>query len=276
MGVLIAKIKNIEPWTLIKDQVEIDFLNNIDLSDSMLYDPNNNVAQQWFRIEHLSQTDYSNNLFLNAVESGELTTVNINQLDDIVFFAYYADQKFYIQRILKGCYIKKASFWSTGDQIQYANDNKMVTINLIPDGIYDQVRDILYFQDLHKLYSIFSNIKHEYIQGTDDQVQEFLSNEMISLGEGFNMSNISLTNRKRINEVLNEYNSYNEEQKSELWDYIRKYTNGELLFDDSKFIINSDADLRLLLFGMSKRLYQPPLTNDVQVATSTTSIRHLR
>ena len=49
MGTLIAKIKSEAQWVKICDQIEIDVLNQLDLSDSMVYDPNNNVAHQWFR-----------------------------------------------------------------------------------------------------------------------------------------------------------------------------------------------------------------------------------
>ena len=108
------------------------------------YDPNNTVAHQWFRIENLRNTEYLNELFGNPIEAGELTTINVNQLDDIKYISYYADNKFYIQRILTGCYIKKAGFWSMGDRIQFSNDNKIVTINPIPDGVYDLNTDILY------------------------------------------------------------------------------------------------------------------------------------
>ena len=45
---------------------------------------------------------------------------------------------------------------------------------------------------------------------------------------------------------------------------------------ERKFKINDDTDLRLLLFGMQMRFYKQPLNDEVQVATSTTSIRNLK
>ena len=278
MGTLIAKIKGEAQWVKICDQIEIDVLNQLDLSDSMVYDPNNNVAHQWFRLEHLSNTAYLNELFSNPIEAGELTTINVNQLDDMKYFAYYANSKFYIQRMLTGCYIKKASFWSFGDNIQFTNDNKMVTINPIPDGVYDLTTDTLYFQELNRLYNIFSNIKNEYVQGTSGSIHEFLANDMISLGENFSEDKVSLSNRKRISEVARVYNTYSEIQKEELKSYICQYSNGDLEYNEQerKFKINDDTDLRLLLFGMQMRFYKQPLNDEVQVATSTTSIRNLK
>lgn len=278
MGTLIAKIKNENQWAIICDQIEIGALEQLDLSDSMVYDPNNNVAHQWFRIENLRNTEYFNDLFGNPIESGELVTINVNQLDDIKYFAYYADGKFYIQRMLTGCYIRKAGFWTIGNRIQFSNDNKMVTINPIPDGIYDLNTDTLYFQELNRLYNIFSSIKNEYVQGTSSSIHEFLSNDMISLSDDFSEDKVSLSNRKRIFEVARVYNTYSDVQKEELKSYICQYSDGDLEYNeqDGKFKINNDIDLRLLLFGMKMRFYKQPLSNDVQVATSSTSIRNLR
>ena len=278
MGTLIAKIKNENQWAKICDQIEIGVLDQLDLSDSMVYDPNNNVAHQWFRIENLRNTEYFNDLFGNPIESGELVTINVNQLDDIKYFAYYADNKFYIQRMLTDCYIRKAGFWTTGSRIQFSNDNKMVTINPIPDGIYDLNSDTLYFQELNRLYNIFSCIKNEYVHGTSNSIHEFLSNDMISLSDDFSEDKVSLSNRKRVFEVARVYNTYSDEQKEELKSYICQYSDGDLEYNeqDGKFKINNDIDLRLLLFGMQMRFYKQPLSNDVQVATSSTSIQNLK
>ena len=278
MGTLIAKIKNENQWAIICDQIEIGELEQLDLSDSMVYDPNNNMAHQWFRIENLRNTDYFNDLFGNPIESGELITINVNQLDDIKYFAYYADNKFYIQRMLTGCYIRKAGFLTIGNRIQFSNDNRMVAINSIPDGIYDLNTDTLYFQELNRLYNIFSCIKNEYVQGTSSSIHEFLSNDMISLSDDFSEDKVSLSNRKRIFEVARVYNTYSDAQKEELKSYICQYSDGDLEYNeqDGKFKINNDIDLRLLLFGMQMRFYKQPLSNDVQVATSSTSIRNLR
>ena len=277
MGTLIAKIKSEAQWVKICDQIDIDILNQLDLSDSMVYDPNNSVAHQWFRIDNFSNTEYFNELFGNPIDAGELTTINVNQLDDIKFFSYFTENKFYIQRMLTGCYIKKAGFWSIGNTIQFANDNKMVTINPIPDGVYDLNTDTLYFQELNRLYNIFSSIKQEYVQGTSGSIHEFLSNDMINLGNDFSVDKVSLSNRKRINVVARIYNEYSQEQKNNLRDYIHLFSNGDLEYNEQncKFNINNDTELRLLLFGMQMRLYKQPLSDETQVATSTTSIRNL-
>lgn len=278
MGTLVAKIKNNEQWVLISDQVEINVWNNIDLTDTMLYDPNNQMAHQWFRIEELRNTEFFNPLFGNTIEAGELQTIDVQHLDDIKFFAYFANGKFYIQRMLTGCYIKKASFWSLGESIQFSNDNKMVTINTVSDGIYDVNQDILYFQELNRLYSIFPNIKSKYVEGTANVISEFLANDIITLGDGFSEEKVSVSNRKRIYIVAQVYNTYTQEQKKSLKEYIHKFSDGDLEYNEDfqNFNIHNDTELRLLLYGMQMRFFKQPLSIDVQVATSTTSINSLK
>lgn len=85
MGTLVAMIKEMNQWVVIADQIEVEMLDSVDLSDTMRYDPNNQVAHQWFRIENLSQTDYFNNVFNDVIDAGELQTINVDQLDDIKF-----------------------------------------------------------------------------------------------------------------------------------------------------------------------------------------------
>lgn len=154
----------------------------------------------------------------------------------------------------------------------------MVTINPISDGIYDFEHDTLYFQELNRLYKVFPNIKNKYVNGTADTVSNFLANGMISLSDDFSGEKVSLSNRKRISEIAPTYNRYTDAQKSELKQYIHQYSDGELEFDQERqtFNIHNDIELRLLLFGMQMRFYKQPLTTDVQVATSTTSIRNLK
>ena len=277
MGTLVAKVKNQEQWVKICDDVEIEVLNHIDLTDSMQYDPNNNIAHQWFNINDLHHTQHFNDLFQNPIDPGELTTINVEQLDDIKFFAYFANNRFYIQRMLTGCYIKDAGFWSFGNRIQFSNDNKIVKINRIPDGIYDLTTDTLYFQELNRLYNIFPNIKSEYVQGTATSVHDFLSSDMIELAGDFAENDVSLSNRKRIKDVAEKYNTYSQAQKNELRNYIHEFCAEDLTYDEQngKFKINNDIELRLLLYGMQMRFYKQPLVEETQVATSTTSIRKL-
>lgn len=154
----------------------------------------------------------------------------------------------------------------------------MVTINAIPDGIYDVNNDILYFQELNRLYNVFPNIKQRYMEGTEDVVSQFFGNDIVSFGEGFSADQVSASNRKRISMVVADYNAYSLDQKTALKEYINISCGEDLEYDSNRkiFKIGDDRALRLLLYGMQMRFYKQPLNQEVQVATSTTSINKLK
>lgn len=156
--------------------------------------------------------------------------------------------------------------------------NGDLPINAIPDGIYDINQDVLYFQELNRLYNIFPNIKSKYVEGTADVISNFLANDIISLDDDFSEEKVSVSNRKRIYAVAQTYNAYTQEQKRNLKEYIHQFCDGDLVFneDSQNFKIHNDIELRLLLYGMQMRFYKQPLNQDVQVATSTTSISNLK
>lgn len=58
MGVFVAKLKEDEHrWYKLKDNVQNEDYDSISLVDSVVYDPNNTVAGQWFRIEDFEHKD---------------------------------------------------------------------------------------------------------------------------------------------------------------------------------------------------------------------------
>ena len=74
------------------------------------------------------------------------------------------------------------------------------------------------------------------------------------------------------------YNSYTNEQKDCLRNYINNLLPNQLAYDSQsgKFTISDDKQLRLLLYGIQMRFYATPLNPDeVQVATNTTSISNI-
>ena len=67
------------------------------------------------------------------------------------------------------------------------------------------------------------------------------------------------------------------EEKATLREYIKKSVGGNLDFDRKakKFIVNTDTQLRLLLYGIQQRFYMPPLEDEAQVAISSTGISNV-
>lgn len=54
MGTFVAKLKNEANWVKLADQILNEEYTNIDLNESIIYDPNNDMAHQWFKLQNFS------------------------------------------------------------------------------------------------------------------------------------------------------------------------------------------------------------------------------
>ena len=77
-----------------------------------------------------------------------------------------------------------------------------------------------------------------------------------------------------LNKLLDKYEKYEPAKKDTLKQYIRERVGNNLEYDDAtgQFIVRNDTHLKLLLYGIQQRFYQPPLEEEVHVATATTEI----
>lgn len=279
MGIFIAKLMgdNEHLYKLV-DQVENNDYCNINLDDAIVYDSNNNMAHQWFKMNDFSASGACLPILTNHFEAADLESLEMAQYSDIEFIAFYDGENFYIQKTPKSSYIKKKWFSFNGDSVNYETDTSVIFISPIPNCIYNRSSNILYFMDISKAYAVFGNLKVNYRDATNGEVANFLNSDMI-VTDGFDASKVGLSNRKRIASVLTLYNDYNEEQKTTLKNYIKDKVCNNIRYDDNshKFIIADDKQLRLLLYGIQQRFFVPPLAEDgdVKVATNTTSISNL-
>lgn len=130
--------------------------------------------------------------------------------------------------------------------------------------------------DIAKAYAMFGNLKLDYKEATAEETAQMLQSDIIQT-VNFDASGVGVSNRKRITSILAKYNLYEPDKKKTLKDYIKDTVGDNLPFDEAtgKFAVSNDAQLRLLLYGIQQRFYQPPLEDEVQVATATTGISKL-
>lgn len=279
MGIFIAKIKgNDEHLYKLVDQVENDDYANINLEEAIVYDSNNDMAHQWFKINDFSASPACLPVLTRHFESADLESLNVANNSDIDFIAFYDGACFYIQKTPKSNYIKKKQISFNGDAVSYKTDESVIFISPIPNCIYNRESDVLYFMDISKAYAVFGNLKVNYRDATNAEVVNFLSSDMVEAND-FDSSKVGISNRKRIASVLNLYNNYNDEQKITLKKYIKEKVGDNIEYDENscKFKIGDEKQLRLLLYGIQQRFYVPPLAEegDVKVATNSTSISNL-
>lgn len=275
MGTFLAKNKDDDDhWRKLVDQVDNADYTNISLEDTMIYDANNGMAHQWFRIEDFNYNEAFMPSLFSEFDVADLEDLTREQYDNIEFIAFHEDGKFFIQKITKGAYMTKRWFAWNDQIVTYHNESNMLNINPIPHCIYDSNTHILYFMDISKAYGVFKQLKMDYAEATNVDVESFLSSDIVETN-GFDISKVGVANRKRINSILTRYNSYTNIQKATLKDYIHDKVGDNLALHDNKFVVSSDKDLRLLLYGIQQRFYVPPLSEETQVATNTTSINNL-
>ena len=277
MGVFIAKIKDDdENWYKIVDQIMNDELSEIVLGDAVAYDPNNTEANQWFKIDGFDQKEGFLPLLAQQINAADLENLDRQQYDNIEFIAFFDQGRYYMQKITRGNYLKKKWFSWDGDILKYQEDEDIIYINPVPNCIYDTNTRAIYFMDIAKAYGIFSNLKLDYKAATDDEANRFLQSDIVD-AQTLPIEKVGVSNRKRITSILTKYEAYTPNEKATLKEYIKKSVGANLDFDDNakKFVVNTDTQLRLLLYGIQQRFYMPPLEDEVQVATSSTGISNV-
>lgn len=277
MGIFIAKIKDDdERWYKIVDQIINDELSEIVLGDAVAYDPNNTEANQWFKIDGFDQKEGFLPLLAQQVNAADLDNLERKHYDKIEFIAFFDQGRYYMQKITRGNYLKRKWFSWDGDILKYQEDEDIIYINPVPNCIYDTNTRAIYFMDIAKAYGIFSNLKLDYKAATDDEANRFLQSDIVD-AQTLPVEKVGVSNRKRITSILTKYEAYTLKEKATLREYIKKSVGANLDFDDKakKFVVNTDTQLRLLLYGIQQRFYMPPLEDEVQVATSSTGISNV-
>lgn len=279
MGVFVAKLKEDEHrWYKLKDNVQNEDYDSISLVDSVAYDPNNTVAGQWFRIEDFEHKDGFLNILKEDFDVVDLESLTNEQFvgKTIDFIAYYQDHKYYIQKFTKGNFMKKKWFSWDGDAVEYNEKDDIVFINPEPNCIYDNVSKRIYFKDIAKAYNVFGGLRIDYKAATDAETTRMLQLDILNT-DNFTVQDVGVSNRKRITSILAKYENYEPDKKNTIKQYIREKVGNNLEYDEDagQFVVKNDKHLKLLLYGIQQRFYQPPLEKEVQIATATTGISNI-
>ena len=276
MGTLISKIKRLNRWILIQDNVVVNEWDSIDLHDALPYDPNNTITNQWFYMDTFSGREGFSDLLDNVPDAAEIDSLNFDQFGKIDFFAYSSGDKLYLQNVIKSSYIKRKQICWAGNVASVKQLENTIFINPIPNCIYDAAEDKLFFIDIAKAYQVFKGLKVDYRTATEQEVDTFLNSYLID-AVGLDAQSVSIKNRMTISKIATVYNNYNDDQKTVLRNYIKDMVGNRLPYNEQtgKFTVDSDNNLRALLYGIQRRMYIPPLENEAQVATSTTKVSNL-
>ena len=267
MGIFIAKLKNDESWYKLKDGETATYYEDINLNDAMNYNPDNTLAGQWFKYS-LDKNSVPS-IFSNEIDSVNLNSLVRNQYKNIEIIAYYHNSHFYIQNVTTGSYLSKKWFAWDGDVVKYQERDDIIFINPMPNCIYSLTDKTVYFMDISKAYSLFKFLKIAYKEATREETERMLSSDIIE-AHNFTYDKVGVQNRKRIKSVIDIYESYDTAKKNSLKIYISNSIGNRLQYNmhTKKFKIETDNQLRLLLFGIQKRFYKALFETETKVATS--------
>jgi len=273
MNHVLAKIKRCKtPLKLLSDQILFD-VNLVGL-DFIEYNPDHNLDEDaWFKIDNFSQQDYSIDWIKQDFVSADYDNLPKSKFSDISYLCAIQGDNYHFQKVTPSQFVTRKLIAFGEAAVLEQNDGRLV-VNAIQDASYLKGSDVLIFRNLATIASIFKGIDAIYKEATDAEVREFLDEPFIELSNGYDVSQVSMPNRKRIALAMNTLASMAPNDKVEMLSYIHGYSPEKLKFDEEngKFEIATDAELKHLIYGIEQRFYTTPFSQEKRLANSIQSI----
>ena len=275
MNQLLAKVKNrakniSEAFKKVISDESI-YITPYNLTDCVDYNPNTLLENgQWYKISEFSEQDFC--IYILKEESFDSVDFDMLEKEDFTKIDYLCSCEgdvFYFQKIRPTqLVVKKRIIF--GERYKYDANSKSVVINSFPDAIYSKNDDTLYFQRLEPIVTIFRGIDVLYKEATEQETDTFLHNDFISLANGFNATKVNKSVRKKIALATDSLDALDDEKKQEMIQYIQ--ANAGLNFENNSFVISNEDDLKKLLYGISERYYEAPVSRQRRIANSIINI----
>ena len=173
--------------------LNMDAITAVPYSCSTLLDD-----ETWFCISDASHQDFAIDLIKNSISTVDYDSLSRSEFEKIDFIFVVSDNLTLFQNVTKAKLLRKKSLMSLGDRFFISDDAQIISINSLPDAIYDRGSDKLYFRRIESISSIFKGIDQLYREATEAETQSFLQSNFIRLENGFSAQNIKAQNRKRI------------------------------------------------------------------------------
>lgn len=243
-----------------------------DLPSSLIthveYNPDHRLDEDsWFGISNFSSKEYCLSFLRQAFNSAEYDSLNVIDVDKLDFICSYQNgNEYYFQRVTKTQLVSK-KLLHLGDSFSFEESSKIIVINNNADAIYLKSNDSLYFKNLSAITGIFKGIDELYREATEAETIAFLESDFIHLNADFSAEKVKKPNRQRIAMAVDTLNSFEEEEKEAVFSYIKDYCP-ELELHGETFVIQSEDDLKMLLYGIEQRYYTTPIKGERRLANS--------
>ena len=272
MDLVLAKVKGRSKKSIFKLLSDETLFDELVVTDDACvgYAPDHNLDEDsWFKIDNFSQQSYCLEVLKTDFDSKDYDDLPKAKFKDIAQLYAVQGDNFYFQKITPSLFVTKKMI-TFGEVAELESTEKRLVVNQVADAVYYKAQDKLVFKNLATISSIFKGIDELYKEATKEEVEKFLEEDFIELADGYDTSKVSKPNRKRIALAMDTLAALPVEERDQMYSYIHSYCEERLKFDKetSKFEINSDDELKYLLYGIEQRFYTTPLGHEKRLANS--------
>lgn len=275
MDYLIAKIKKEKenPYEKLWSGEKEVYTMPLDLDGSIPYEAGRVLDDdEWFKIENFTEQEFCIDILKSEFRTTDYPEANKSKTSTIEFICDYRDNVYFFQRILKTSLLVQKRL-TLGDNISLDSGEKSIVINDVPDAIFVEESNILYFKKLQRISAIFNGIEELYKEATNEETESFVENDFIQLGNGYRVDKIKTMNRKRIAMAMDTLKSFNQKQCKEVLDYTHKYyPHLKYQSKEGIFTVDNEDEMKYLLWGIEQRYYTTPITKENRVANSVSKL----
>lgn len=275
MNQVIVKIKDRNSRCKYKKLLSTDskIYEPIDNLDTAIeYNPNTLLEDdEWYQIKEFNTKKFSIDILENKIDTVDYDLLDKNDFNKIGFVITIEGEQCFFQNISKTKLMKKKMVIHMGDNFKFKDDCTAISINPVPDAIFDFAKNVLYFKKLSSITTIFTGIDQLYRTATEEETQQFLQNDFITTVNGFDSNSVKSSNRRRIALATDTLKNLSKEDKESIFSYIQSYCQ-DLKVTDGSFEINNEEELKQLLFGIEQRYYTTTVGAERRLANSVIKI----
>lgn len=242
-----------------------------DLANTKEYEASYKLEdEEWFVINEFSDKTFCLDFLKPKFISTDFEQISSKAYKVIDFICSIQKDKYFFQKITPNQLVQK-KWLSLSTKITFVEDEDLIIVNSLPDAIYDKPNDRLYFKKLPTISGIFKGIEVLYREATDEETKTFLSYDFLSPQNNYTAQSVKTANRKRIAMAMDSLKKYDDKQRQNVFKYIQEYCKG-VKFEDNAFKIETEDDLKLILYGIEQRYYTTLLGNEKRLANSITKL----
>lgn len=228
--------------------------------------------ETWFCINDASHQDFAIDLIKNSISTVDYDSLSRSEFERIDFIFVVSGNYTFFQNVTKARLLRKKSLMSLGESFFISDDAQIISINSLPDAIYDRESNKLYFRRIESISSIFRGIDQLYREATEAETQSFLQSDFIRLENGFSPQNVKAQYRKRIALAVDILSNFSVDERHEVFSYIGDYCT-EIKNGDGSFSVGSEEQLKLLLYGIEQRFYTTVVGDEKRIANSVITLK---